>query len=104
MKCKAKTLEGRWVEGYYVYDDRDKEAWITQTWEDGERNYEIDLSTVCRPVFGTELSEGDELEDRKGNKGFLYYDARLYCWCVNGDIDKTLMAVDCKPTGKNIYD
>ncbi len=110
MKAKAKTLQGKWVEGYYLrFNDFEI---ITPHSDQGF--LEIDPKTLCQQVRGTEFFEGDVVtikgESNQDEEWFLVYEQ--YQWWLQlliGDESDSIELTydytkDWQPTGTNIHD
>jgi len=117
MKAKAKRLDNsEWVEGYcsnWKHFDGKKHIDVHTIDLGGfsSREHEIDPSTLCQQVRGTEFFEGDEMIDEKGHKLYWKFsekDLRWYLATEYGDLRWSggilITWDDWKPTGRNIYD
>lgn len=115
MKAKAKRLDnGEWVEGYYSnwkHFDGKKHIDVHTIDLGGfsSREHQIDPSTLCQQVRGTELFEGDEVQQKWMVANIFYceetFSFRLKIWKEKeGDYFTFPFSKKWKPTGRNIHD
>ena len=107
MKYKAKRLDnGEWVEGYYYNDFGDHYIYYPDI--DVMVDIEIDPSTLCQQVRGTELFEGDEVElssrDEYAKLGYISWNDYHKSFMVKVDSIHQRLDNYWKTTGKNKYD
>lgn len=120
MKCKAKTLKGKWVIGEIIgniiFTQKPKiKSDSVGHWTIESAAYRINTSTICEQVRGTEFFEGDEVRfeialDLKRCKliGRIVWNEQLKGFMIqnyySSDRYQICEVYKIKPTGKNKHD